>query len=208
MAYEVQVDPQHYFQRSYLHGERWASYWHQIESVSRLSGDSVLEIGVGNGIVRDALVKIGYRVQTLDLDTELQPDHVGSVTEIPLPDCSCELVLAAEILEHIAWTDVPTALAEIHRVARNGAMISLPNAGYTFACEWKLPLIARQRWSWRLPRFWQRHHFDGEHYWEIGKRGHSLRQVREILRAAGFRLVASEHWPDDPGHNYFLLEKV
>ena len=208
MSYEVQVDREHYFQPSYLHGERWASYWHQVESVRRLPGNSILEVGVGNGIVRDALVKIGYVVQTLDLDASLDPDHIGSVTAIPLPDASCEIVVAAEILEHIAWPDVPTALAEIHRVARNGAMISLPNAGYTFALEWKLPLIPRQRWSWRLPRFWEPHRFDGEHYWEIGKRGYSLRTVREALQHAGFRLVAAEHWPDDPGHNYFLLEKV
>ncbi len=208
MKYQVQVDSDHYFVPSYLDAARWASYWHQIEAVIQLHGKAVLEIGVGNGIVRDSLQKLGFAVQTVDIDPALLPDVVGSVTSIPLPDASVDTVLAAEILEHIAWGDLDAALGEIRRVMRHGAVVSVPNAGYTLACEWKLPLLPRQRWIWRLPHFWKNHHFDGEHYWELGKKGYSAARFREALSAARLRIVAEGRWPDDPIHHYFLAEKV
>ncbi len=204
--YGIQVACDHYFQRSYLNADRWSGYWHQIEGVLQLGGQSILEIGIGNRVVCDMLAKMGLSVTTLDIEPGLHPDAIGSTTLLPFAAKVFDVVLAAEILEHIAWEDLPLALAEIRRVTRRAALISLPNAGYTFACDWKLPLIRRQRWVWRLPRFWSRHRFDGEHYWELGKRGYSLDLFVKVLQQSGFCLVGNELWPDDPVHNYFLLE--
>jgi len=204
--YGKQVACDHYFQRSYLNADRWSSYWYQIDAVLQLGGRSILEIGIGNRVVCDTLAKIGLSVTTLDIEPGLHPDAVGSVTMLPFAAKIFDVVVAAEILEHIAWEDLTLALAEIRRVTRRAALISVPNAGYTFACDWKLPLIPRQRWIWRLPRFWRRHRFDGEHYWELGKRGFTLNLFIRIIQQSGFRLLGHELWPDDPVHHYFLLE--
>lgn len=203
--YKRQVASDHYAQHDYLTEDRWASYWHQMAAVLALGGRTVLEIGLGNGIVAGGLARLGLVVTTLDIDPDLDPDLVGSVTRIPVTADTFDLVLAAEVLEHIAWEDLPAALMELKRVTRRAVVLSLPNAGYTFACDWKLPLMRRQRWIWRLPRFWQRHAFDGQHYWELGKRGYSRKRFHALLRASGFRIVAARCWPDDPTHDYFLL---
>ena len=61
----------------------------------------MLEIGIGMGLTSFVLRKWGYRVETLDLDPELHPTHVGDVRTMPLPDQQYDTILAAEVLEHI-----------------------------------------------------------------------------------------------------------
>jgi ubiquinone/menaquinone biosynthesis C-methylase UbiE len=204
--YKPQVQSDHYAQHDYLTDDRWASYWHQVSTILHQGNRTVLEIGIGNRIVTDVLTRLGLQVTTLDISLDVSPDLVGTITSLPFPVDTFDVVLAAEVLEHIAWEDVPTALAELRRVSRRPVLISVPNAGYTFACEWKFPLLRRQRWVWRLPLFWRRHAFDGQHYWELGKRGFSRRKFRDVLRSSGFRIVTARRWPDDPNHDYFLIE--
>jgi 16S rRNA A1518/A1519 N6-dimethyltransferase RsmA/KsgA/DIM1 with predicted DNA glycosylase/AP lyase activity len=62
---------------------RWSSVWHQIDELSRLKPDNILEIGPGPGIFKNVAHLFGFKVETLDLDPELKPDHVGSATALP-----------------------------------------------------------------------------------------------------------------------------
>ncbi|MCK5766962.1 MAG: hypothetical protein KAH35_01115 [Candidatus Atribacteria bacterium] len=45
----IQVEPNHYFDKSYDTKERFISYWHQVNEIVRLEPDSLLEIGIGSG---------------------------------------------------------------------------------------------------------------------------------------------------------------
>ena len=207
MNYSVQVERDHYFRDSYFTHDRWASYWYQISSIKQLKVSSVLEIGVGNGVVADILRKFGMEVTSLDIDQTLQPDIVGSVIEMPIPDESFDIILAAEILEHIRWEDVPTALREAYRASKGYALITLPHSGYTFAMIWKFPLIVWKFWIWKLPHFWKTHQFNGEHYWELGKKGFSTAVIRKEFEKAGFEILSARRHADDPAHYHFLLKK-
>ena len=208
MNYSVQVERDHYFRDSYFTHDRWASYWYQIFRIKQLRIHSVLEIGVGNGIVADTLKKFGMEVTSLDIDPALKPDIIGSVIAMPVAGGSFDLVLAAEILEHIRWDDLPTALSEIHRVTKGYALITLPHSGYTFSMMWKFPLLSWKFWIWKLPHFWKTHTFNGEHYWELGKKGFSVSMVKTECIKAGFAIMEARRHADDPAHYHFLLKKT
>ncbi len=208
MTYTPQVDARHYRGRAYSSAERWNSYFHQIEGVQKTSAQSLLEVGPGPGVVTRELTARGYRVTTLDIAEDLHPDVVGSVTDIPLPDRSVDLVLAAEVLEHLRTEDLPKALQEIHRVCRMGAVISLPRPGYVFLWSMKIPLFPEMSVAIKLPFFWEQHVFTGEHYWELGKRGTSVAWFVEQARRAGLALSEESWHRDDPAHHFFRFSRL
>ncbi len=207
MKYGQQVGKEHYARGSYRLQDRWNSYWHQMDLVQDTSPHTVLEIGMGGGTVTRELRASGISVTTVDIAEDLHPDVVGSVTALPFANDSFDTVLAAEILEHIRFEDVPTALREISRVARASAIISVPHPGYVFSLSFKLPLLHKVSLFGKVPFFWESHRFDGEHYWELGKRGYSVSSFIAMATVAGLVLVASFVYPDDPAHRFFLFSK-
>lgn len=205
--HEPQVEKSHYTTHSYLGKDRWISYWYQLAFVTKVVPATVLEIGPGNKTVTTALKKRGVAVTTVDIAPDLEPDVVASVVSLPFPDNSFDCVLAAEILEHIPYDDVSKALSEIYRVARKHAVISLPHAGYVFSFGWKVPLIRRSDFIFKIPFFWKEHHFNGEHHWELGKRRHSVRRMKSDMQKAGYTILSVKRFFDDPAHMFFLLGK-
>lgn len=205
--YKPQVCRDHYVGAAYRFQDRWNSYWHQLQLVDCLAPQTVLEVGPGDGTVTRELRARDVEVTTLDIAPDLAPDLLGSVTQIPLPDNSVDIVLAAEILEHIRYEDVEGALREIARVARHGAVISLPHPGYVFSVILKVPLVRRREIFIQVPFFWKKHRFNGEHYWELGKKGYKPHRFIGDAALAGLTLVRMEKFADDPAHRFFLLAK-
>lgn len=200
-----QVSSEHYVRFSYLKKERWMNFWYQIDGVRCLGGKTVLEVGKGNGLVSETLAKLGLQVKTLDIDERLAPDFTGSVSSVPAADASFDVVLAAEVLEHLPWKEVPRALAEIRRVSVKGAVITLPYPGTILAGAFKAPGIRWVRFIFKLPHFWKHHAFTGEHYWELGKKGYSLSSFRIFLHNAGFSRIEESMHEDDPGRYRFIV---
>ncbi len=205
MTYQKQVDKSHYEGKAYRSGERWISYWYQLAMVRRAKPETVLEVGVGEGIVARELRNTNVAVTTIDIAEDLQPDVVGSIVALPFLDNAYDVVLAAEILEHITFEDVPQALREIARVARTHAVIAVPHPGWVFSIIYKLPLLPRISLMAQIPFFWKEHVFNGEHYWELGKKGYSTAKFVSLAHEAGLQLVSYEKYADDPGHRFFLF---
>jgi SAM-dependent methyltransferase len=207
MDYKPQVTKEHYVTSSYDTKDRWISYWYQIRKVLECNPKNVLEIGPGNKSVTNALRKAGVEVTAVDIASDLQPDVIASVLELPFAKNSFDVVLCAEVLEHLPFGEFSKALIEIHRISGRFAIVSLPHAGYVFSLEFKIPLLRKIELIWKLPFFWKIHVFNGEHHWELGKRGYPVRRIKQIIVANGFGIRESGLHTDDPAHYFFVLEK-
>jgi SAM-dependent methyltransferase len=187
---------------------RFASYWHQIAEIAELQPGSVLEVGPGNGLVASYLRARGLGVTTLDIDGRLRPDVVGSIRAIPFPDQTFHSVVAFEVLEHLPYADFVLALAELHRVAKKYAVVSLPDSNRVYRCSIQVPRLGEMKRLVPLPRLRPpAHRFDGQHHWEIGKAGYGLRRVVSSIDRSGFRLLKTFRVFEMPYHRFFVLGK-
>lgn len=204
----MQVEKEHYFSQKYNHKARWLSYWYQIDSILGTKSRSVMEVGLGNGVARDYLIKCGLAVKTLDIDPALSPDAVGSVENIPFSNDEFDCVLAAEILEHLPFEKFTLCLRELKRVSKKYAIISLPDARRTLMNLYLkiLPLPPLNLFV-KMPSF-KKHKFDGQHYWEIGKTGYPLGRVEDEMKKSGWKIIKSFTPADVPTKHFFLLEKI
>ena len=87
--------------------------------------------GFGHGLVSWYLKNIaGLKVVTVDIDSRLNPDHVCSITELSnfFGPKSLDVVLAAEVLEHLPSQDFETSLRAMNCVCQWGAVITIPHS--------------------------------------------------------------------------------
>jgi SAM-dependent methyltransferase len=194
----------HYAFPCYCHPGRWESYFVQLRETLDLAPRNVLEVGVGDGFFGNYLRRLGVDYRSIDLVRDLEPDVAASITQLPVQSASFDVVCAFQVLEHLPWPEVSIALAELARVAKRRAVISLPHAGPYFQFSLKLPLFPPVRAVAKLP--WpMRHHADPEHFWEVGQMGFSRRRVRALLKRH-FRISKELLVFGFPYHRFYVLE--
>ena len=203
-----QVDMGHYSFDKYLTKGRWASMWHQLDEVLKIDPKNVLEIGPGPGVFRAMASALGVHVETLDIDPELKPDHVGSVFNLPFKDNSFDVVCAFQMLEHLPYEKSLIAYSEILRVARRGVVISLPDAKRLLPIVCCLPKIG---WvSLSIPFFrlgLKQHVFDGEHFWEVNKKNYPLKRVIKDFSNNKWCLKKTFRVYENPYHRFFVFKR-
>jgi ubiquinone/menaquinone biosynthesis C-methylase UbiE len=208
MKYEKQVNKSHYSFERYFHKSRWMSYWYQSrEIISRPEIRSVLDIGPGTDFLRSILAihRPDITYHSLDLAADIKPDILGSVTKMPLPDASYDVVCAFQVLEHIEFKDFELAIAEMKRVSKQYLFISLPHASPSIRLQVKIPMLPQVQIAVRIP-FPKKHVFNGEHYWEIGKKGYSSKKIRQILESQ--LTLLDEYVPYENQYHHFYIGKV
>jgi ubiquinone/menaquinone biosynthesis C-methylase UbiE len=208
MEYKTQVQKSHYSFEKYFYLGRWVSYWHQAKEItSRLDISSVLDIGPGTEFLKATLQihRPDITYKTVDVAPDISPDIIASVTKLPLPDQSFDVVCAFQVLEHIQFSDFETALQEMVRVSKKYVFISLPHFGPSVEWLIKIPFLPRVKWAIKIP-FPKTHVFGGQHYWEIGKKGYSAKKIRSLLEEQ--TRVISEYVPfEHQYHHFYILEK-
>ena len=195
-----------YFSSNYEDKNRWMSYWHQIKEVSNFEPESVLIIGKGSGLVSEYLKLSSKKTITLDIDEKLNPDVVASVLEIPFRDNEFDVVLCAQVLEHLPYEDFGKAILEIKRIAKKGMVISLPHFGPAVRFLLKLPLFPEMKFMIKLP-YPKKHIYKGEHYWEIGKRGYSIKKIKNDIKKCELNIAKDFIIFENPLHHFFVLSK-
>ncbi|MBI4058327.1 class I SAM-dependent methyltransferase [Candidatus Gottesmanbacteria bacterium] len=204
----IQVDPRVYRTLDYIDKPRWNSYWQQMYEVNRTKPKKVLEIGIGNSIVAMILHQLGFDLTTVDFDNRLHPDFVADIRQLPFSDNTFDTVLCAEVLEHIPFSDFSAALKELHRVTKKYVIMTVPHDYLTyFYISFKLiPYVRPLSLFLTVPRA-QKHAFDGQHYWEIGKRGYSLKRINQAISHAGLLIDKTYTMLENPNHRFFILMK-
>lgn len=206
--YKIQVSKQHYLSSDYGSKERWISYWYQIKEILDTKPRRVLEVGVGNKTVSDYLKRIGLNVTTCDFDSTLNPDVIASVLDLPFKDNKFDTVLCAEVLEHLEFKDFVKALKELRRVSSKWIIITIPHISAThFYIGFKtMPFISKKEILINVD-FPLKHHFEGEHYWEIGKKGYHIDKIQKYFKKANLFLEKSYRPIENPAHHFFTLSK-
>lgn len=199
-----------HYSLKYFQSGRVFSYAHQIDTVLSFEPRRVLEVGVGAGVVAAALRAMGIDVTTVDIQPELKPNIVGSVTELPVDDGAFDVALCCQVLEHLPFDQFIPALRELRRATTSGVVISLPDIRPHYSLSWRLPRVGHgtlvgTRRKAPPPERIQSGRENSGHYWEIGYPDVPLRRVREGVSAAG--LTISKEWrvSELPWHHFFRL---
>lgn len=128
-------------------------YYHQAELVYKncSRSESLLEIGVGTGLLSDLLKKRGWNVWTLDIDSEKHPDYCGSALDFDYCAIGADVVLAFEIFEHIPYSTFEKTIKKISESAVKRLYFSLPwNERTLINFSLKLPKLQRIEWSFAV----------------------------------------------------------
>ena len=190
----IQV-PASRFVHSYDNMKRFASYWAQIEEVTRVTPaeGSVLEIGVGTGLTSWYLERNGLRVASLDHDPDLKPTVAADLLALPFAGGAFDTVAAFQVLEHLPFQSFAPALQEFGRVSADSVIISLPDSRRDVALAWTLPLplprFRAVRRLWSLPWPPRREvRVKGKHFWEIGVEGYPMSRIVEGIEESGLTI--------------------
>ncbi len=204
----MQVNKSNYVFSKYCNIERWSSYWQQINEVLKIAPKNLLEIGVGDKVLAAYLKNnTGIEYKSMDIAEDLKPDYSGSIEKMPLAENTFDLVCAFEVLEHLPKDNFLKALQEMQRVSKKYVIISLPHWGRHFSLEIKLPLLKRIKLQYKFNLFSPKHVFNGQHYWEIGKKGSSLKNIKNIIKESKMKIIKDFVVFESPYHHFFILEK-
>ena len=177
----------------------WYRFFFIIKEALLINPKSILEIGPGEGTIKNILQPHINTYETFDVNSNLNPTHLGDIrtTDNKLKgryDC----VIAADILEHIPFEDLGKALQNIRVYLKEDgvALITIPHrAWFIFWMTW---LLGYRHFLWRFPDWvrtlYQRFRgrrvnpIDPDHLWEIGDGKHKVKSVEEVMKNAGFKI--------------------
>lgn len=204
----VQVHPDHYFNEVYEGKGRFISYWHQIDEIISLNPRKILEVGVGSGFVSGYLKERNINVITLDIDKRLNPVIIGNVLNLPFKENSFDVIVCCEVLEHLDYENFYSSILEISRVSRAYIILSMPDVSRVSRFSIQVPVIGDLKLLIPIPRFRKlKHKFDGEHYWEIGKKGYPIKKIINDIQRTGMYVEKTYRIFEYPYHRFFLLKK-
>jgi ubiquinone/menaquinone biosynthesis C-methylase UbiE len=110
-----------------------------VAEVVALSPQTFLDAGCGEGFVARQVIDAVPGIEltgcdvsdvALEIATDANPEGrfvVGSLTDLPFPDRSFDVVGCFEVLEHLPGDLPRRALSELARVARRAAVLSVPH---------------------------------------------------------------------------------
>lgn len=224
---------QSYANASFLRSNEYSSYYHQLREILQLPKSrvaSVLEVGVGGGILKSLVTLYDYAFYALDIIAAKRPDIAADVHRIPLKDGAVDLACAFQVLEHMPYEGFPSTMREMARVARNYVFISLPSKTNSIQVRLKATFYNRfvSRLSQDLNLFVKlptkrtpdayskddprlnrgKEDKHNPHYWEVNWKSYPKDRILADVRAAGLKVVKDFHNPQHAYHWFLLCEKA
>jgi len=206
----------------YLEGidlSNWFRYYFIIKEVIEEKPKSILEIGVGNKIVKNCLKGLVKNYQTMDINPKLNPDILLDLRETKLElkekfDC----LICAEVLEHMSFSDLDKNLFNIHNYLdeKGKAIITIPHRRARFMMitpfsYYKPLIITLPVWIKSSPKLFYQQviknnvWIDPNHCWEIGDGKIKEKDIKESIGKAGFSIKKFKKLLHV---DFFVLEKI
>jgi SAM-dependent methyltransferase len=189
----VQVERSHYFNDGYLSEARFRALHAQFHACLAVeNATSILEIGIGPGLLEALLRNFDFDVFTYDLASDLRPSVVGRLPALPFSNSSFDLVCAFEVLEHIPIELLNECMKAMRRVAKKRVIISVPSQaelhngmlGVTFQIGRRT--LDVKLWRNKLRRLTN----PDEHYWELEYGGITVDSIKQAGQDHGLELVS------------------
>jgi hypothetical protein len=180
----MKINFEHYDKYRFIH------YYQQLKHILVAQPKNVLEIGPGDNLVRDFLVRCDIPVKTIDIDPEKNPNICGDFRTMNLAKIAkADVVLCSEVLEHFnfnRWFE--ESLKRLAALSKRRVILSLPLATIRlfgskgrffglFGCDG----IINTHIPWFFLHYPQKSDKDFTHHWEIGKRHTSLKKVKQTI---------------------------
>lgn len=199
-----QPGSEHFDFNAYATKARWNSYWHQLDETFAAKPKRVLVVGGGDAVVPEVLRSAGIDVVVVDVVDDLEPDVVADVRDLPFETSEFDVAICCQVLEHIPFETVPTALGELRRVTSGRVVVSLPDRARKVGIELRVGLGRRfaRRIEW--PRRSEQWEFNGVHHWEVSTGNYPLTLVQETL-AREFRIEREYVVDQNTYHRFFVL---
>lgn len=204
MMLTKQVDSNHYNFTDYVSRERWCSYFEQIKIILGLSWvQTCLEVWSGDSVVASILKKY-LHYESLDLDQELNPDHLWTILDNDISqtyDCVC----AFQVLEHLPFLSFEENIKKLKELSNKYVLLSLPYTWVSF--RWELRPFFNTPLCFKIPIFCRKEYvFDGEHYRDLWYKKTRIKDVKKIL-SQHFFIRDSYILPNNMYHYFLILEK-
>ncbi len=186
----------------YVKKKRWVSYWHQISEVLAIKPETVLLIGIGNGVIPAILQEKGIKVYTFDYDASMNPDFCSDIRKIgeTVGNLKVDAVLCCQVLEHVEFEYFEEIMNVLHMIANKRVVLSLPHCHLALSGWVRGPVFQSFEWKFIIPCFWfTRCFFNDEHHWEVGMKNYSKKRIEKILTKK-FSIVDKYHVTMNPYH--------
>ena len=203
---EAGLSRSRYLGDGYLSPQRWLSFCAQVDAVRRLSPRTVLEVGIGGGIVSTILRHLGMQVTTTDINPELGPDLVVNLTELAavVPPESYDVTLCAEVMEHLPLGLFGVCLQNLASVTKDRTVVTLPDVLRGWVT------LRGKIWRKHLNLYWGPHsrRVSADHHWQIGSE--PATRLEEILTRMCKYFEVETHYriAGCPAHRLFVLRKA
>ena len=108
----------------------WIRYFYIFKEVINSDDAAVMEVGSGNGIVKNLIFDRVKSYKCMDINESLSPDYLMDVCiHNPKLSKKFDIIIATQVLEHIKFELVPTALKNLksYLKPKGKIIITVPN---------------------------------------------------------------------------------
>jgi len=204
---ESSLPREKYLEDAYFTPQQMSSLMEQFMRIRIMRPETILEVGLGNGMLAAMLRQIGIKVTTVDVNPNLEPDIVSDIKSLPLKLTSkFDIVVCCEVLEHIRFDEFEENI-RIFKSLSNNLFLTLPFDAkhFGFAGILRLPKKGtREIGFWWRTKITKK--IPSEHFWEIG---HSLETSKKNIKAIITKFYPSvevTHFKMNPYHTCFLCQ--
>jgi len=198
-ATQYQLEEAEYLKR--LDFLNWYRFYFLFRDLLSCRSQRVLEIGGGSGVLKNCVAPHVEKYEMFDINERLKPDYLGDVrTRIPALTGRYDTIVAADVLEHLPFADLPDTLANLrsYLVPGGRAFITIPHRAsyFLFMTPSYIPHVIRIATGFlSLGAFYRRFikrkiWTDPYHCWEIGDGTIDVRQVEALFHEACFTIVS------------------